>query len=95
MMHHLRVPTQEPYAYLETDFEGSAEDAVTLYREITQMIQYGDGMEEKQFNEIIDLMIGREPIQLDPGELDKMNKAQRYLFDGVRKSIGRIKYKNR
>ena len=95
MIHHIRVPA-ETFAYLETDFEGSAEEAVALYRHITALVKIEDGgLPKKEFEEIMDLMIEREPIQQDPGILEGMNPAQKYILDFVRKSIGRIDYKNR
>jgi len=94
MNHQLRVPTPEPFSFIEFQFEGTPEEAIDEYRRLTAAVKDNKEMPVKQFNEILDLMIAREPIQMDPGELETMSSAQRYVFDQVRKSIGRIKYKN-
>lgn len=39
MKHTLRVPTKESYAYIETEFEGTAEDAFAEYQKLTDMVQ--------------------------------------------------------
>ena len=95
LIHQLRVPTPEAFSFIEFQFAGTAEEAIDEYRRLTAAVKDDKEMPVKQFNEIIDLMIAREPIQMDPGELETMSSAQRYVFDQVRKSIGRINYKNR
>lgn len=39
MKHHLRVPTTDPYAYIESEFEGTAEQAVALYKHLTNLVK--------------------------------------------------------
>jgi len=93
----MHVPTEQ-YGYISCDLDGTAEDAVRAYSEIADLIRlpkYGAGMDKKQYEEIIDLMIAGEPIQGDPGELETMNSIQKFAFDLVRKSTNRIAYKNR
>jgi len=94
--HKLRVPTPEPFSFIEFEFEGTPEGAMEEYRRLTIAVkEEKEGLSKKEFEEIMDLMIEREPIQQDPGILEGMNPAQKYIFDFVRKSIGRIDYKNR
>lgn len=47
MIHKLRIPTKETYAYIETEFEGSAEEAVAEYRRISDLINRRDGSFEE------------------------------------------------
>lgn len=42
MKHHLRVPTKEQYAYIESEFEGTPEEAVAEYRRLTDLVQGKD-----------------------------------------------------
>ena len=93
----------EQYGFISVTTEGTAEHAIEAYREVASLARaqsatsdnllprYGAGMEKKKYDEIIDLMIERKPIQMDPGELDEMNSIQRYGFDTVRKSLNRTK----
>lgn len=99
MKHTIHTPTEQ-FGFVETEFDDTDTSVgiVATHEGLVDTIKNeigGTGMPEKQFNEILDLMIAREKIQMDPGELETMNKAQRYGFDLVRKSIGRIDYKNR
>lgn len=96
IVHTLRIPTSEQYAYIEIQFIGTGEEALEEYRRLTTLVKAENGgIEKKKFDEIIDLMIQREKIYEDPGILEGMNTAQKYIFDCVRKSLGRIDYKNR
>ena len=97
MKYLAHIPT-ERFGFISFELEGTAEEVLTSYREVTDLVRlpkYGAGMEEKKYNEIIDLMIAQKPMQFDPGELEEMNSLQRFAFDIARKSLGRIKYKNR
>jgi hypothetical protein len=38
-MHTLRIPTKEPYAYIEFTFEGTPEDAHAEYQRLTRLVQ--------------------------------------------------------
>lgn len=42
MKHHLRVPTKEQYAYIESEFDGTLEEAVAEYRRLTALVQGKD-----------------------------------------------------
>lgn len=92
-----RVQMPEPYCYLELEGEAeSFENALEKYQLMAALTKVEtDGLPVKKFNEIMDLMIERKPIQEDPGILEGMNPSQKFIFDFVRRSIGRIDYKNR
>ena len=94
--HEMHVPVEQ-YGFISLTIDGATtEQAVAAYREISDAVKVQPvGLPKKEFEEIIDLMIEREPIQQDPGILEGMNPAQKYILDFVRKSIGRIDYKNR
>lgn len=47
MKHLLRVPTQEQYAYIEAEYEGSPEEAVAEYKRLTQLVHAKQGTFEK------------------------------------------------
>lgn len=53
MKYTLRVPTKEPYAYIETEFEGDANEAVAAYQELTRAVQGGMGLGMKAFAAIL------------------------------------------
>ena len=95
LIHQLRVPTPDPFAFIEFQFEGTPEQAIDEYRRLTTAVKDNAGIPVKEFEEIIDLMVAREPIQGDPGIIENFNSAQKWGYDLVRKSMNRVDYKNR
>lgn len=94
--HVLRIPSAEPYGYTETMFEGTAEEAITEQKRLARIARGGGaGLPEKKYCEIIDKMIAREKIQEDPSILEEMNEIQTSAFNVIRKSLGRLHYRNR
>lgn len=95
MKHTLRIPT-EMYAFIETEFEGSVEDAVALYNQIKEATapKPVNEMSRNEFNEIFDLVWAGKPIADDPGILDKMSPAQRYAINEVKKAVKRARNNN-
>lgn len=53
MKYLLRVPTKEQYAYIEEEFEGDAEGAVSAYETLTRLVQGGVGISAKDFAKLI------------------------------------------
>lgn len=93
----MHVPTEQ-YGYISCDLDGTAEEAVKAYQEIADLIRlpkYGKGMDEKEFDELLEMMIEGTPIEGDPGMVETLNSVQRYAFDKARKAVNRITYKNK
>ncbi len=85
----IHLPTEQ-FGFIESEITGEPEDAVEEYKSISRAWKGGEGWEEKRFMKFIDNMIAHKPNQGDPGELDEMSPAQKYVFNFVRKSLGRI-----
>lgn len=95
MKYEAHINTGE-FSYIGYSLEGTAEDAVRAYKELETLYKIGNaGMPKKEFEEIIELMIAREPIQNDPGILESLNTAQKWALDIVRRATDRVDYKNR
>jgi len=92
LTHHIRVPAEQ-YAYLETDFEGTAEEAVQLYRHITDLIKGGAGLPDKDFDQFIQAIIEDEPNQIE--NLEKLSPDQHHLMQVVKRAMKRIGYHGR
>lgn len=53
MKNILRIPTKEQYAYIETEFEGTPDEAVVEYLRLTSLVQGGAGVGMKALAQII------------------------------------------
>lgn len=93
--HELRVPTEEQYAYINFQFEGTSEDAIDEYRRLTELVKGGTGWSEKDFNTFMENMIEKKPNQIDPSKLEEMSASQKYLFNFNRKMLGRLDNRNK
>lgn len=86
----LRIPCNEPYAYIEIEREfNSNEEVVAEYQAITDYIKNGSGLSAKDFNEVIDnyLTVG----DMDSEDYAGMNKEQMDIIQAIKRSIKRIK----
>ena len=91
LLTHIRIPTKDPYAYLEVEFLGTTDDALDEYNRLTSLIkgESGAGLERKQFNDMLDLYLAGEPIP-DGTELwAQMNGVQQAVFQEIKKSKAR------
>lgn len=89
MKHLLRVPTNEQYAYIEQEFEGTPEGAVEAYDALTRLVKVGTGLELKPWNDLVDSYLETGSMSGDPGDLENLNAAQKWFVNEVKKSIKR------
>jgi hypothetical protein len=87
----IRIPTTQ-YGYIETEFEGTAEQAIEEHNRILLLYNGGFGLETKEFNAALDRYLsdgtGETEVYL------KMSKEQRAVFQEIKKSLKRIEAKN-
>lgn len=88
MIHHIRVPAEQ-FAYLETDIEGTPEEAVDLYRKITYLITQAKGIETKEFNAVLDEYLTTNKIDGDPGIIERMSVEQVAILQAIKRSRAR------
>lgn len=88
MIYHLRVPTSEPYAYIEADFEGDAEGAVEEYKRLTALVKNegGAGVPITQFNALLDEYLSTGTIKNGGDVWENMSKEQQVVFQEIKKS---------
>jgi hypothetical protein len=90
--HELRIPTLEPYAYINIEFEGTAEEALAEYKRITALVKgepEGFGLTDKEFNAVIDELLTKGSITGDPGMLEQMTKEQSSTIQSIKRSLKR------
>ncbi len=90
-VYELRIPMTEQYAYIHTAFRGTAEEALSEYRRITQLATGGVGMDTQDFNKVIDTMMADQPIQDDPGIIQMMNLEQQFALQTVKRAKARLR----
>ena len=69
----LRIPTADPYAYMEIETDSTPDEAMTLYQEVSGKVKGGEGLEPKAFNAILDELLTKKSISGDPGLLTEMS----------------------
>lgn len=86
----LRVPTAEPYAYVEFELDApTIGDAMQLYKEATAFVTGGVGMDTREFNAVLDELMTKNSISGDPGMVERMNIEQQSIIQAVKRSRAR------
>lgn len=89
-----RIPTAEPYAYIELEAnEDGFDEAFAKYKQIMRIVkgEEPDGLSEADFRDLYDKVAKSEPIQDDPGMLAQLNKEQRFALNEAKKFVKRNK----
>jgi hypothetical protein len=87
----LRIPTADPYAYIEVQFDGTPDEAFDEYKRLTALVKGGAGLERKDFIAILDDYLKTGQMTGDPGILSEMSDDQQLVISEIRKSFGRNK----
>lgn len=84
----LRIPTAETYAYLETEFEGSAEEAFEEYKRLTAIVkgEAGTGLDSKVWNGVLDEYLTTSRIANGADLYAQMSKDQQMVMQEIKKS---------
>lgn len=85
----LRVPTAEPYAYIELHVEDTPEGILEAYNLITGLVKAQEnGLPQKEWNELLDnYILGKG---MPEHMVEKMGKAQAWLIHEFDKATARI-----
>lgn len=91
MKYLAHVPV-ESFGFISVEVEGSAEQAVAAYREITEAVKVQPkGLSESEFRALYDLVASGQPVNGDPGIIDKLNPQQRFALTCAKNFIKRTK----
>ena len=88
MKYTLRIPTVQ-YGYIETEFEGTAEEAFEEHNRLINLHNGGEGISTQAFNDCLD-----EFLSEGTGNTETylaMNKEQQGIIQAIKKSFNRIK----
>jgi len=89
MKSKLRIPTAEQFAFIEVDFEGTPQETVSAYREITDMVQSKYGMERLEFNKVLDKYL--ETNTMTSEQYEEMSNRQKDVIQELKKAFKRLK----
>ena len=89
----IRVPTADPYAYLELHHKGSLKEIHEIYTEATAIVKVGVGLEPKEWNQVVDKYLQEKGMH--PEDFEKMNAAQKWWIHELDKGRARLKPKTK
>ena len=86
----LRIPTNEQYAYIEIEFFGTPEDAISEYNRLTKLVKGGTELPRAQFNEILEKMIKGESVGNSVETWEGMSQFQQDVCKQIKLAHTRI-----
>jgi len=84
----LRIPTEEQFAFIEVAFEGTPQETVDAYRELTDMVQSKYGLEAKDWRAALDKYLTTN--KLLASEYEGMSNHQKAVVQELKKAFKRI-----
>ena len=88
MKYILHVPVEQ-YGFIQVDDIETREQAVAEYKMVNADFQ-NQGLPEKEWKAILDDLLEDQSINGDPGSVELMSPAQRYVVNEIKKSFKRI-----
>lgn len=90
----LRIPTSEPYAYIEIQVEGTVDEIFAQYQEMIKTVKGGEGLPEKEFNTVVDRYLWGDGHML-ADEFAAMNLDQQDFIQRCKRSRKRAEAKTK
>lgn len=87
----LRIPTQEPYAYIELVVEGTPEMILEAYNEFTRLVKPVLGLTERDFQPILDRYL--QDNIMTSAEYESLGTEQKSLVQTLKRAFKRLKAK--
>jgi len=84
----LRIPTTEQYAYVEVQVEGTPSEIADLYREYTDAMTGGEGLNVQAWAKVRDHYALTGQIAVEDHEI--CNKLQRYILGQFKKALKKV-----
>lgn len=88
MKYTLHVPVEQ-YGFIQVDDIESREQAVAEYKMVNADFQ-NQGLSEEDWRAILDDLLEDKSISGDPGVVETMSPAQRYVVNEIKKSFKRL-----
>lgn len=91
----LRIPTQEPFAFIEVEYEGdeigTEESLVSKYNDFTRLVKPQKGLDVKEWREALDSLGLGNPLPVEAFEA--FSDMQRWCYHEFEKMLARISKK--
>lgn len=90
MKYTLRIPTKEPYAFIEMESNDGSDysEILDAYREITAMIAIDPSLSEKEFNRVLDNYLwGDQTINVT--DYEQTTEAQKAILQVIKRAKAR------
>lgn len=91
MKAELTIPVEQ-YGNIKPTVEGTVEEIVAVYRQFAEAVKVQPkGLSESEFRALYDLVARGQPVNGDPGIIDKLNPQQRFALTCAKNFIKRTK----
>ena len=88
MKYTLHIPVEQ-YGFIQVDDIETREQAVAEYKMVNADFQ-NQGLPEEDWRAILDDLLEDQSISGDPGSMELMSPAQRYVVNEIKKSFKRL-----
>lgn len=95
MKYDFQIKPGADYEFIHGEMEGTAEDAVAAYKALKLDWEGGEGLPQADWCKLRDSYLATGQMEGDPGELEKLSKAQAYWVNETKKAFASIKNKNK
>lgn len=85
----LRIPLSQ-FAFFESEFVGTPEEAVEEHNRILQLYNGGFGLETKEWNSALDEMLNTGSLKNGTELYAQMSKDQQLVLQEIKKSFKRL-----
>lgn len=86
----LRIPTLDPYAYVEVEMDGTEGEIIEQYSHLTQLVRGGTGLPDADFRRVLDRYLWGDGHMLAE-EYETMNLDQQSIIQTIKRSRARNK----
>src|SRR3990167_11034013 len=92
LRHKLLIPSNiAEYSNVEFEFEGTAEEAIDEYYRLFNLFRGGAGMNDKEFNEVIDEYLSTQKIADGADRYEAMNRDHKMIIQTLKRSFKRTR----
>ena len=92
LKHEILIPSNVvEYSNIKFEFLGTAEQAIDEYYRLFNLFRGGAGMNDKEFNEVIDEYLSTQKIADGADRYEAMNRDQKMIIQCLKRSFKRTR----
>lgn len=82
----LRVPTKDPYAYIETVIDGTPEHVIATYEDLTALVKSGDKANHNDFYKFLQIIVDSDfKVWGSADDYQALNPAQQEVMQSLKR----------